>query len=531
MIIICISKSSFGQYIPVSTKQTDIYFFLNELNSEGIIDADMSVTPLSRKTISKYLLIADSSKSQLNRRQQKELEYYLSVYNAESGMISNNWMQLFKKSSRMAIKKPDFFYYQDSIFTFSFNPILGYDITSTNGTFNYKRKNGASAYGTLNNWSLWVNLRDNYSEIVTNKAGYLTRENGATFKGNEFEEINGGVAYSNKWATIALMKDNISWGQNLNGSNILSEKAPSFPMIMLQIKPAEWLSLNYIHAWLVSNVIDSASSFYHANGYRTVMHEKYLASNYITFRPWKKFRLSVGNSIVYSNIGLQPAYLIPVMFYKAVDHSLNGMNNYTGQNAQMFGSFSTTLIPHTTLYSSLYLDEISFARMNDKSSHSNFYSLKAGVQIHNFPLKNLSVCAEYTRTNPVTYNHFISTTTYSSNKYGLGHYLKDNSDEIWLAANYQFRRLDLSLSYCNSRHGNDYPYTGKDHSGLGLPFMDTVFWSNKTTRFEVATNLTESLKLNCGFAFSNIKDTKEIYTPTYLIGRKSTIFVGINYGF
>ncbi len=525
---------SFGQFIPVSPKQSNVYSFLNELNSEGFINADLSVTPLSRNLISDYLTIAPNIISKLNKRQQEELYFYQSIYNVDTSDFSNDWTQLLNKSKRNNLKRYDMFYYHDSVFTFSLNPIIGYSYQTTNSTVNYKRRSGASAYGTIKNWSLWVNLRDNYRKILTNKPNYLTSETGASIKpnnngGGDFEEINGGIAYSNKWVIFSLMKDFVTLGKNLNGSNILSDRAPSMPMIFLQLKPAKWVTINYIHAWLVSDVIDSSQSFNFANGYRTVMSQKYLASNYITFKPHRKWNVSIGNSIVYSDIGIQPAYLIPVMFYKAVDHSLNGMSNFTGQNAQMFGSFSTTVVPHTSIYSSLYFDELSIKNMTNKNAHSNFYSLKTGAQIYNFPLKNLSVCLEYTRTNPITYNHFIPTTTYASNDYTLGNYLKDNSEEIWISATYQYKRIDFTLSYLNARHGEDYPYTGNGNSGLGLPFIDKVYWNNKTFKFEVISYLTEYLKFNCGFSISNIYDSKGIYTPSYLIGRKNTLFFGLNY--
>lgn len=536
LILPLITFTSHAQFIPVTTDQKDIYLFLNELNSEGFIRADLSVTPLSRNIILKHLIEAKNNSASLSSNHKKELSYFTSIYNDSDSLSIEHWGQLFNKKTRNKKQKSDFFHYHDSTFTFVLNPIIGYTYSTSNSTINTHRKNGAMAYGTMGKWSLWVNLRDNNQKILTNKIGYLNQETGGSIKqnilgGGDYEEINGGAAYSNKWVTIALMKEHITWGENLNGSNILSNKAPSVPMIFLQINPVKWLSVNFTHAWLVSNIIDSNQSYNYSTGYRTVMYHKFLASNYINIRPFKKLNFSIGNSIVYSNMGIQPAYLIPVMFYKAVDHSLNGMSNNTGQNSQMFGSLSTTIIPHTTFHISCFLDEISITRMRDKNSHSNFYSFKTGIQIHNFPIKNLSLFAEYTRTNPVTYNHFVPTTTYASNKYTLGHYLIDNSEEIWISATYRFNRIRFTVSYSEAKHGNDYPYTGTEKSVLGLPYMDTVFWDNKTLKFEAFTNITEHINLNCSYSISNIVDVKQTYTPSYLIGRKETVSIGFGYGF
>ncbi len=106
------------------------------------------------------------------------------------------------------------------------------------------------------------------------------------------------------------MKDHFTWGTNYNGSNIFSGRTPSFAHIKVNLKPVSWFEFNYVHGWLVSEVVDSSRSYFLVNSYgtdyREVFYKKFIATNLFTFTPLKKLKISVGNSIVYSDIGIHP---------------------------------------------------------------------------------------------------------------------------------------------------------------------------------------------------------------------------------
>ncbi len=124
-------------------------------------------------------------------------------------------------------------------------------------------------------------------------------------------------------AHVGLVKDQIQWGLNYNGANIFSGRTPSFPMIKLDLSPVKWFDFHYYHGWLVSEVVDSSRSYITSNGdYRAVYRNKFIAANIFTFKLWSYLHLSFGNSIIYSDNNVQLAYLIPVLFYKSVDHTL-----------------------------------------------------------------------------------------------------------------------------------------------------------------------------------------------------------------
>jgi len=168
--------------------------------------------------------------------------------------------------------------------------------------------------------------------------------------------------------------------------------------------------------------------------------------------------------------------------------------------------------------------------MFDKAKHSNFYSFKGGARISDFPVKNLIITGEYTRTNPLAFKHIISTTTYESNKFNLGNYLHDNSDELYISLIYKpVRGLQVTTSYTHSRKGPDY--TSINTPRLGLPFMETVDWEKTEIAGGVQYEIINDGYLYLSGGISDIRDKTGTYTPSFLIGKQTFIKAGMNWGF
>jgi hypothetical protein len=220
------------------------------------------------------------------------------------------------------------------------------------------------------------------------------------------------------------------------------------------------------------------------------------------------------------------------MFFKALDHSQNGMNNYAGQNSQMFFDISSRQINHLHLFTSVFIDEINIGNMWNAQKQSNFFSVKGGIAVSDLFLKNITFIGEYTRINPIAYKHFIPTTTFASNLYTMGNYLKDNAEEYFFSLRYKpIRGLHLELSYLYAKKGPDYPYTGVGGSGLGDPFMSEVDWSEKNISFKASYEAFNDIFIFAGYSNSFIKDDLKIYSPEYFRGNTNTLNVGMNWGF
>ena len=537
----CSAFLSLSQEVYQNVSNTNIYEFIDELANCNVITINSVIKPYSRKLIAEKLKEASTKSSQLNKRQQKELEFYLLDYSKElPGLQTMDFIgkNLFSKTKSVKNKRTDLFYYKDSLFTFTVNPIIGISYYTNEKGTNYHRWNGAEACANIGtHWGIYASLRDNHESELFALPSYLTQQTGGSIKldskgGGDYEEIKGGITYSWKWGSFGLIKDNITWGNNYHGANIISDRAPSFPFIKLHVNPVKWFDFNYIHAFLVSDVIDSLRSYNYSYGTRTVYHPKYLAANMFTFTPFKRLNISVGNSIVYSDMGINPGCLIPFMFFKAVDHSQNGMNNYAGQNSQMFVDISSRQIKHLHLYTSVYIDELHISNMWDPRKESNFISFKGGFAVSDLLVNNFTFIAEFTGTNPITYKHFIPTTTFATNLYTLGDYLTDNAEEYYFALQFKpISRLHLELSYLYAKKGPEYSYTGIGSSGLGLPFMNKIEWYEKNITIKASYEVLNDISVFAAYSNSFIKDNIGCYEPKYFKGSANTLNVGMNWGF
>jgi len=548
LLIFIASNQLFSQVVYEHISNTNIYRFIDELADSKVINVTTVVKPYSRVYIADKLLEAKANEDQLNQRQKKELDFYLQGFQTEIYYplkFTPKWSLLKKDPKWAATLNPLGVYYKDSLTTLWLNPILGYEY-NTNKNGSYKHTYGGLSFGGYigKHFSFYASLRDNTFTKNVIQPDYFVSGQAAPVKtfapdDIEFSEARGGISYSWKWGNIDLIKDNVQWGNTYYQSNILSGRTPSYAMIKLHLNPVKWFSFDYFHGWLVSDVVDSTRSYWDGNSFRAVFRPKYMAANLFTFQPFKRFYFSFGNSIVYSDINVHAAYLIPFLFYKSVDHTLNATYHYgdAGQNSQLFFNVSSRNIKHLHLYGSLFVDEISLRNMFNKETQRNQISAKGGFRLSNFPVQNVWLGMEYTRSNPLVYQNYLSSVTFESNSYSLGHYLRDNSDVINISMGFKpLRGLHFSFTYQTARHGTDYNYRELQDSGSssGLPFMDEVIWKEEmlllTAKYEIANNAYFYFR----YRYADITGEQSAiqkYTPEYYWGKTSTVTVGANIGF
>ena len=528
-----------AQDIPVNIHEIDIYAFLDEMANAKLIVVNSSVKPYSRKTVAELLQKIEVQKDKLSNRQKKELTWYLNEYQLDLHFKSKKTgnIDLYKPNANTSFSlHPLGFYYGDSSSQFVIKPIWGVTYHFNDNGSMYHRWGGAEAYGSKGSWGFYASLRDNHESVPISKPAYLTQRTGGNYKGLDYSEMLGGITYKKDWISVGLVKDFYTIGTNYAGSNIISNRAPSFAHIKLNLTPWDWFEFNYMHGWLISNVIDSAHSYILNDGIRRdVMHKKYIASNMFTFRPWRTLNLSFGNSIIYSDYQINPGYLIPFLFYKSVDHSNNstdGVGKNVGQNSSMFFDISFRGINHVHLYHVQFIDELKIARWTSAEEH-NFYSQKTGIMVSNWPIENLFFTAEYTKTVPLTYQHDIATTTYQSNGYNFGHYMRDNADVMFLELRFHpAKNLNFTGNYTLERKGEEYGYIRTSPDLTRHPFMEEVKY--KRTVFNLCMNYEPTfglhLFLNASFS-SPDGDMADVYVPAFFNGNLFTLSTGFNIGF
>lgn len=529
-----------AQSVPEHISWTTLYEFLDELASEQLISLNTTVKPYSRELIFEKLTEAQSFESRLSNRQRDELRFYLRAFALEAGSVA--WqagdIDLIRESDKASVSLyPTGIFYRDSLFALGVTPIAGMTLYSNENESFFHRFWGVNAFGSIGDHvGYYVSLRDNHESVYLSSEQYLTDRYGVPAKfakgGRDFSEARGGMTVAWDWGSVGLVKDHFAWGSGYAGTNIFSGRFPSPGQITLRLTPVDWFEFNYVHAWLVSEVIDSSRSFTTDEGvYREVFHDKYLAANLYTFKPWRSLHVSVGNSIVYSDIGVQAAYLVPFLFYKSVDHTLNSAGNKTGQNAQMFLDISSRQIRNLNLYATIFFDELNTRRFTE-GDDNNFFSLKAGARLSNWPLKDVMVTAEYTRTNPMTYKHNLATTTFETNSYALGHYLRDNADQLHASIIVKpFRGVRVLGSFTKDRRGPEITYV-RGTDAIQVPFMEEVRFERQSIRFEAGYELTHNGRLFAGLELQDVTGADAAkYVPGAYLGKTTTISGGFHVGF
>jgi Capsule assembly protein Wzi len=520
----------------------DVYPFLSRLAQKGIIEFDDQIKPLSRKYIAEKLAELDSSKPRLTSLEREELEFFKKDFYTE---INFNKINQIDSKKTHFVEKDDgerfrFFSYGDNLFKINADPIAGYQIGIRDSKKLTHQWGGLSLYGYLTDFiGFSFDYRDNHesgksldsTKSFTPITGIVPTQK--TSNTLDYSEIHTTISVDWKWGEFTAGKDFLEWGYGESGKLVLSNKAPSFPFIRLDITPVPWLRFNYFHGWLSSNVIDSNNiySTLVQGQERLTYKSKYIASHTLTITPLQGLDVSLGESIVYSD-KLQIAYLMPLMFFKLADHYLGNYNNNIGDNAQFFfGISSRNHIKNTHLYGTLFIDEISFNNLIDSKKVHNQTGFTLGGSIVDVLFNNLTFTVEYTKIYPFVYQHFIQTDTYENDSYILGHWIGNNGDLIYSSFDYKFiRGLQISIwsQYIRKGETIDPKYSWAP-AELELPYPDFLsglrtnyLYGGLDIKYEIIHNLfakfkfqTTKIKSELSNGIFDIKSLNEFYFYFY----------------
>ena len=575
-----------AQNIPVPLTQVKLYDFLDELLADGVLVHQTAVRPYSRKQVATMLLEAQDADSLLNIRQKKDLAFYLNEYALERDTMVSNYVQYTDHSTyNVSLADPQFSYRsKDNMFKMRLRPILGGNFLMSKKGVIFHRWYGAELQMDIaKHLSIWGSLRDNsWSGDWLSKTYFPTDNDrrlgarihygasqlqpalmpiaGVQYKeanyGGDFSDSKGGISLYAWWGSISVQRENIRWGDAYHASNILSGRAPAAPMISLQLTPCKWFQFDYFHAWLVSNVVDS--TYYYVeettNGavrnYRPM--NKFMAANMFTFTPIKQLSISFGNSIIYAERSIQAAYFIPIAFYKSLDHLLTKGVRTQNQNSQAFASLSVRPVEHLHLYGSMFVDEIKFSRFKPSNKENNPLSYLVGFNWSGWPVKGLSLKAEFVRSYIASYIHSIEVLDYTTNSFDMGHYLGDNAQSIYAELAYRpIRGMLIKASYTNDTKYNSYAYLRNNISATiaQKPFDHAIF-RNEVVQldgvYEVHPNMymTLTLQYNHARGFDNMKTdalpSEDIgnaqyyldkYMPRYFQGKNLSVSAAFSFGF
>ena len=465
----------------------DVYNFLRRVSQKGIIEFDDLIRPLPRTYIEDKLLETDSLSSQLTSLEKEELKFFLKDFYFEKWLIDGNE----NKNENLDYFSYDpadrwrMFTYGGQGFKINANVILGAEFGSVKKAKQTHYWNGFYSFGYISNiLGFSFDFRDNTETGTTlDKTRSFTPLTGVNARTDmntynyppdkmEYSEAKMMLATDWEWGSMAVGKEFLEWGYADNGLLVISQKPPSYPYIRLDINPVEWLSFNYFHAWLGSDVVDTASFYPTAIGnQRFLFREKYLASHTLKLIPTKGLDIALGESIIYSD-RLEILYLIPVTFFRLADHYLSRQYNQAGSNAQFFFNVSSKgHVKNTHLYGTLFIDELTLNGLFKSKDQRNQIGFTLGSSLTDLPIENLTLKLEYTKIYPYVYQHYISTTTYESDSYVLGHWMGNNADQVYGSVQYRFLRGLNALVYARYIRQGEHADPAKIFDQPQPPFL------------------------------------------------------------
>ena len=552
LLIVCLLMPAAllrAQAIPEALEYTEVYDFLDELATDGLIDLTEAVRPYSRMQIAGMLRTAQDKDSLLSRRQREDLQFYMQDYALELDTLPvyysygyRHKTQWITPVSNLSLADPSLHILTpNKVFKMRVRPILGMDLYVSKKGAITKRWYGAEIQMDIaHHLSIWGSLRDNswngtmlsgtYFPTASDKLygarltqpGYLNNLPGAQYKeanyGGDFSDSRGGIALYAWWGRIAVERERLQWGDAQLSSTILSAHNPAVPMLTLQLTPCSWFQFDYFHAWLNSNVLDS--TYYYTERYaegETRTHyrpmNKFMAANMFTFKPIKYIHFSFGNSIVYSERNVQAAYFIPIAFYKSLDHLMTKGLGVENQNSQVFASVTVRPTDHLRLYGTFYIDEFKLARLKRTNKENNPLSYLVGFQWGGWPVNGLSLKGEFMRSYIATYTHSIEVLNYCSNSYNMGHYMGDNAQSIYLGLSYRpTRSLRLTLDYTQDTKYRKYDYVRKNIAGTRVenpiiaqkPFSEKI-WRNDELTFRAVYEVFNNCYAHVDLIYNNAR--------------------------
>lgn len=572
-IVLLCAVSLSAQRIPQMIEYTEVYDFLEELTTDGVIQTNAAVKPYTRDYIAARLMEAQAKDSLLNKRQKEDLQFYLQDFALECDTLPTYYSYGHKHVtqwktavSNLNLADPSLHILtKDKIFKMRVRPILGMDLSyNKKGLLTHRVYGAEIQMDIAHHVSIWGSIRDNswdgtrlkesyfptiYDQISgarVTKPQYLNNLAGVQYKesnyGGDFSDSRGGISLYAWWGSISVQRERVTWGDAQHCSNILSAHNPAVPMVTLQLTPCKWFQFDYFHAWLVSNVIDS--TYYYAENYKEGVTKynyrpanKFMAANMFTFMPCKYIQFGFGNSIVYAERNVQGAYFIPIAFYKSLDHLLTKGMSTENQNSQAFATITVRPTDHLRLYGSFFLDEFKLARLKKSNPQKNPISYLVGFNWSGWPVKGLALRGEFMRSYIATYVHSIAVLDYTSNSYQMGHYMGANAQSIWLQLSYRpTRSLRLTLDYTRDTKYTAYDYIRGDIKNIisQTPFKNAI-WKNDEISFravyEVFNNCYAHIDMAYNYARAGKAEDLDLYSPVYLQGKNLTMSCGLSFGF
>jgi hypothetical protein len=445
-----------------------VYSFLIHAETRGLIEHfTLSSLPLQRSEIVGALRQIRGHQSELSSSEIATLDGFEHEFEiqkrATSVMIysKTDTLQLF--SERLFSNDEKMLYhYADSEHTVQAYLIGGGDMLfQKRGDSSMrnilKAQGGFRVFGTLSNCVGYYIQATNGTVLSGERALALEdpriRQNiKFTTLESDFDFTESHIQFQKDWFVASIGRETRLQGAGFFQRTLLSNTAPPMDAISLAAK-FQGVEYKFIHGSLLGVQLDTNGlpvprvGLFAEVGAFLQLPSKYIAIHQLTFKPsWGEFGL--WESEIYSNRGIDIAYLNPLSFLKSVEHSLRDRDN-----SALGAWLSYRPLKNLQIKGSYFLDDLVFSQIG-----TDYWSNKAAYNIGAMYSMSFGVDAavEYAKVYPYTFTHFnIQNSTTNDGLQMMG-YLKPNSDELSLHLSWWWgNRYPFSLTVASRRHGEN----------------------------------------------------------------------------
>lgn len=462
-------KNSFAQveHVPIVHP---VYNFLILEEAKGLLlHFSSSSLPLQRKEIVSALIKIREQDDELDYGELAALEKFEIEFEISN---RNNSVVFYSASDRSQVLSSKFFsndekffyHYKDSAHVVNISPLGSFDAVY-------------DSYDDNSEHALMANIGLRLFGALSNSFGYyLQVTNGALLSGDrsaamidrrlqqnikfadlesDFDFAESHVRFDYDWFYAIIGKENRLLGSGINQRLIFSNNAPPHDAVSLGARFS-----NFEYRFTHSSLLSVPESDY-INGKDSYYPAKYAVTHRFALKPsWGE--IAFWEHLIYSNRGLDLAYVNPISFYKSLEHSLHDRDN-----AIMGMDLTVRPFKGVQIKGTYFLDDIIISEIgNDYWSNKSAWNL---ALISVIPGMSASLGVEYARVEPYTFSHFDPQNSMTHDSVLYGSYLLPNSDEISLNYNMFFGgRYPLSIKLAMTRHGeNEYDEEGNIVRNVG----------------------------------------------------------------
>ena len=266
-------------------------------------------------------------------------------------------------------------------------------------------------------------------------------------KSADFREATAQMVLGTPWLDLEVGKDFEQWGPTVTGGLLLSDNAPSYPLLKMR---ARYGRVKFVHliGFLRSGLIDTARTFQDNGFTRTFERKKHFSAHRVEVGLKPGVTVGLQEIVIYGDRGVEFAYAVPATFLIAAQSFLGDKDN-TAVGLDL----DAGVIPNLRVYGSLFLDDLT--KFGGSGAFSNKYALQAGLLwVDPLGWRDSELRAEFVHIEPWVYTHLFNINRYQHDHAILGNPLGPNSDGVYGEVSHRITgSLSFQASASLERHG------------------------------------------------------------------------------